>query len=445
MVAPGFAVIGSAAMRTTLLIAVLLFTGCTSDYPAPKTQRPTAPDSNDPAFVIQGLKNWYLASDGATLGDTELAVAVTPPAGTKFVDAYIGDLPAIRMDEYTDAFRMKADIKALATGVQDIVFSADGNDTAFARVTFNRSAAYYVLVSTDYDFSDPGTYAIGYMDWLHRDHKGMRITHFWAPYTYTDPMVTEARRGELDTWIKLQRDTFHDEIGLHIHPYCTFVEDAGMTCITDRSTVYTAGDLSGYTINLSSYGRTDFGTLLQHAFALFSQHGLGKPVTFRAGGWTADLNTMLGLADNGFVADTSALNWARIEEWKGKALYDWNMSHWGPINDTSQPYMPSQTDVLSAQPSPDIGLLEVPDNGVMIDYVSVAEMNGIFDANWDGTPFAVPRTLMMGFHPAPGFTDAEYRRVDELLKHSDAHLASRDLGPVVYITLNDVTPAFAPR
>jgi hypothetical protein len=273
----------------------------------------------------------------------------------------------------------------------------------------------------------------------------MRITHFWAPYTYTDPAITETRRGELDTWIKKQRDTFKDEIALHIHPYCNFVEDAGMTCITDRSTVYTTGDLSGYTINLSAYGRTDFGTLLQHAFTLFAARGLGKPTTFRAGGWTADLNTLLALADNGFVADTSALNWARIEEWQGKELYNWTMTHWGPINDTSQPYWPSQTDVLSSQPAPDMQLLEVPDNGVMIDYVSVAEMNGIFDANWDGAPFAAPRTLMMGFHPAPQFSDAEYRRVDELLKHADAHLATKDLGPVVYITLADMTPAFAPH
>ncbi|MDB4958124.1 MAG: hypothetical protein JWO36_5693 [Myxococcales bacterium] len=445
MVALGFDVIGSAAMRTsTVVLGVLCLVGCNSDYPAPKSQLPTAPAANDPAFTISDIRNWYLIADAATPGNDALSVMVIPPTGTKFIDAYVADLPPVRMDEYTDAFRVKVDIKTLAAGAHDVLLTADGSDTAFAKLTFNRSAAYYVLVSTDYDFSDPGTYAIGYMDWLHRDHKGMRITHFWAPYTYTDPVVTDVRRGELDTWIKKQRDTFHDEIGLHIHPYCNFVVDAGLTCITNRSTVYTTGDMSGYTINLSAYGRTDFSTLLQHAFTLFSQHGLGKPTTFRAGGWTADLNTLLALNDNGFIADTSALNWARIEEWKGAELYNWNMSHWAPINDTSQPYWPSQTDVLSSA-APDMGLLEIPDNGVMIDYVSVAEMNGIFDANWDGSPFATPRTLMMGFHPATGFTDAEYRRVDELLKHADAHLAATGLGPVVYITLSDVTPAFAPQ
>jgi hypothetical protein len=50
---------------------------------------------------------------------------------------------------------------------------------------------------------------------------------------------------------------------------------------------------------------------------------------------------------------------------------------------------------------------------------------------------------MMGFHPADGFTEAEYTRVNDLLKYADLHLATKDLGPVVYTTLSDVTPAFA--
>ena len=80
------------------------------------------------------------------------------------------------------------------------------------------------------------------------------------------------------------------------------------------------------------------------------------------------------------------------------------MEHWAPIGDTSQPYWPSQTDVLASGGST-LPILEVPDNGVMIDYVTLPEMTGIFDANWNGEPLEQPVTLMMGFHPATGFTD----------------------------------------
>jgi hypothetical protein len=276
------------------------------------------------------------------------------------------------------------------------------------------------------------------------EHPELRMTHFVGPYTFTDPMVTTDRQQALVTWLLKMRDTYTDEIGLHIHPYCNFVTHAGLTCITDQSTVY-AEDTSGYTIKLSAYTREQMGILLDHANTLFEQHGLNHTKTFRAGGWTASIDTLQALADKGYTADTSALNWARIEEWKDQQsgeLYRWNMAHWAPIGDTSQPYWPNQGDALSSQ-APSLTLLEVPDNGVMIDYVSLEEMNGIFDANWDRvTPLDKPVTLMMGFHPSINFSLAEFRRVDGFLDYADMHLAARGTGPVVYITLQDVVAAF---
>jgi hypothetical protein len=236
---------------------------------------------------------------------------------------------------------------------------------------------------------------------------------------------------------------YTDEIGLHIHPYCNFVESAGLTCITDQSTVY-ATDTTGYTIKLSAYTREQMGTLLDHANALFEQNGLNRTRTFRAGGWTASLATVQALADKGFIADTSALNWARIEEWKDQQsgeLYRWNMANWGPIGDKSQPYWPSENNVLTSDP-PTLSILEVPDNAAMIDYVTLEEMNGLFDTNWDRGVLNAPVTLMMGFHPALGFTQNEYRRVDGFLDYADQHLAARGNGPVVYITLEDVVAAY---
>ncbi len=428
-------------MRSWTLAVAILACGCNGDYPDPKPDRPNPPTTNDPAFTSRGLESWYLVGDGATPGEDQLTFIITAPSGTDFVDAYIPGLPPQRLVEQNDGFALDISIAEVGPGAHEVLFSANGSDDAFAAHTLNRSAAYYVLVTTDYDFSEPGDQALALTTQLHNAHPGMVITHFWAPYTYTDPEVTDARRAKLTSWITEQRDMFGDEIGLHIHPWCNFVEAAGQTCITDKSTVY-AEDLTGYTINLSAYGREPMGALLQHAATIFNQQGLGTPTTFRAGGWTADINTLLALDDNGYVADTSALNWVHIEEWEGKELYTWNMTHWGPINDTSQPYHPSMTDALTSQPGANLSILEVPDNGVMIDYVSTAQMTGIFDANWDGTPLEAPKTLMMGFHPAPGFSASEHRRVDEFLTYADSHLAKTDKGPVVYIALEDVVKAF---
>jgi predicted deacetylase len=373
----------------------------------------------------------------------KIFVDVAP--GTEFVDGWAADLAPVRLSLQPDgSFAAQVDLAEVPAGTHELLLAADGASVAFAKLEFRRSAPYYVLVTTDWDFADPSQRAIGYQNRMHTEHPELRLTHFIGPYTFTDPAVDVARQQELVAWLVEQRDMFRDEIALHIHPYCNFVESAGLTCITDQSTVY-AVDETGYTIKCAAYDRAQFGTLLEHAATLFEQNGLNRPKTFRAGGWTASADTLAALADQGFTADTSALNWARIEEWDGVEngeLYRWNMENWGPIGDTSQPYYPNVANPISAD-APNLTLLEVPDNGAMIDYVSLEEMNGLFDSNWNGEPLAAPSVLMMGFHPAPGFSDAEFVRVDGFLDYADLRLATNGLGPVVYITLDDLVPVFA--
>ena len=85
-----------------LLVVITAMLGCGDHFPPPKSDPPTAPDSNDPAFAIAGLHNWYLIGDGVTPDDNQLTVIVTAPKGSKFVDAYIGTLPVVRADEQSE-------------------------------------------------------------------------------------------------------------------------------------------------------------------------------------------------------------------------------------------------------------------------------------------------------------------------------------------------------
>lgn len=433
-------------MRARTIAFVTIVLSACGGFPDPSPTPPTAPADNDPAYTITGAQPWWIVANAATpTTDDLMTIIVDPPGGTDYIDVWVGDLPVVRLDDVGDGkLGAQVTVTDLALGDHDILLAANGKATAFAKLPLHRTAPYYVLVTTDWDFSDPGTKSITYQDAMHTTHPEVRITHFVGPYTFTDPAVSAARQQEIVTWLLDKRDHFHDEIGLHIHPWCHFVASAGLTCVTDQSTTMPGGDTTGYTIKLEAYGRTNMGILLDHARALFEQHGLNRPKTFRAGGWTATLETIQALADKGYVADTSALNWARLEEWKTYELYRWIMENWAPINDTTQPYYPSSTNILSSI-TPTMPILEVPDNGVMIDYVSLAEMNGIFDANWNGQTLMSPKTLMMGFHPAPGFSESEYRRVDGFLKYADQRLASSHQGPVVYITLSDVVAAFAPH
>jgi hypothetical protein len=430
------------------LITLLALAACGGDdeFPDPAISAPAAPAENDTAFEISQVRTWYLVGDAVTSGQDTLNIQVLPPEGTDFVDAWVNDRPGVRLVPVpnTNTVGQAIDISDLAPGEHTLILGADGSSTGFARLTFYRSHPLYVVVTTDWDYSDPSDDANLVQDELHDEHPELLLTHFVGPYTFTDSEVTATRATELADWVKEQRDEHGDEIGLHIHPYCNFVEAAGLTCRTEPSTTTDAGDPSGYTVMCAAYTETEFETLLDKADELFMANGMGKPTSFRAGGWTADLSTLKALAAAGYVADTSALNWARLEEWKPPSgplnyngvLWEWNMTHWSSIGDTSQPYYPSESDILVAG-TPHVGLLEVPDNGIMVDYVSGEEMIEIFDKNWDGSPLLAPVNYSIGYHPTPHLRSYK-PRLTEILNYVDAHSAARDGGPAVYATLSDM-------
>jgi hypothetical protein len=354
------------------------------------------------------------------------------------VDFWLDDEPGVRLVETDTDFREVLDISHLGPGEHRLLLAANGSDQAFAERRFRVSHPLYVVVTTDWDDADNSELSLTLQEELHEDHPQLLVTHFVGPYTFTDPALTPDRVSYLSDWVTGMRDTYGDEIGLHIHPYCNFVESAGLTCADAPSTVYST-DATGYTVMLGAYSQQDFEALLAHADSLFEANGLGKPTSFRAGGWTAELSTLRALAAQGYVADTSANNWRRMEEWEGVqsgVLYEWNSTQWSTIDDTSQPYYPSQTDIVTTG-SDIVPILEVPDNGILVDYVTSEEMVEIFSANWNGDALSEPTQFSIGWHPS-NFSQSFKLRMHRALTHVDQYLALYDNGPVVYSTLSDL-------
>src|SRR5262245_37835809 len=228
-------------MRTLTALSLVLLVaacGCTSGPPDPRVEPPTPPVENDFGYQVS-MPAWRLVGDALTPAQNQLAISIHAPDDIEYIDVWIGPRPGVRLsfDDATGNFTGTFDVADLAIGTYDVLFASNSRTDAFAKLPLNRSSAYYVLMTTDWDFSDPSQQAQMRQDMMHVRHPELLITHFVGPYTYTDPLVTEQRRTELTTWLTTLRDTFGDEIGLHIHPYCNFVEDAGLTCITDQSTV----------------------------------------------------------------------------------------------------------------------------------------------------------------------------------------------------------------
>ena len=154
-----------------------------------------------------------------------------------------------------------------SVGAHKALLAADGAHTAFAAVRFQRSYPLYVAVSNDWDTADHGDDKLERQDRLHARHPRLVITHFVGPYTFTDTSVAPSRVQYLVDWLAHYRDTAGDEIGLHLHPYCNFVTAAGVTC--------------------RSHTEAELDKMFAKASALFVAHGLARPTSFRAGGWTA--------------------------------------------------------------------------------------------------------------------------------------------------------------
>ncbi|MFO0587241.1 MAG: hypothetical protein U0441_06875 [Polyangiaceae bacterium] len=401
--------------------------------------RPLDPAQNDAAYVVTGAPRYLLAGDGLTPPTAMFDVRVTPPAGVTEVDVWIdADTVLPLVQEGAD---LVAHVPAtdLAEGSHTLLLSEHDAKTGFFKSDFVKGQALYVIISTDWDFPDVDDRVLTNHEDLHAAHPELKITHLIGPYTYTDPAVTQERRDLITSWAKGMRDSHGDEIGLHIHPRCTFVEAAGLSCKTQPSVQDPAGDATGYTVHLGAYTREEWGTMFAKSDDIWDGLGFGKPVSFRAGAWTLETQVAEALADDGFVVDSSPVNWAYLEEWEGYELFDWNKQAWGPIGNTSQPYYPTEDSLVPGGSGAKIELLEVPDNGAMVDYWTVAQMQKVFDDNWSGQALTVPTQVSTGFHPAPTeyYSKAEYTRLDQFFTYVDQFLASKTAGPVVYIRMSD--------
>ncbi len=430
-------------VKMRLLLTSLLVACTASTAPIP-TDSPDEPGKEDGVgFQVSGAKAWYLVGNQLTPGDDQLELSIQGPADTQVVDLWLDRKFSSRVRASNGAVHFSLDLANVAIGEHQILLAADGAHIAFSAIRFRRSHPLYIAVSNDWDNADNGDPMLERQVRLHARHPELVVTHFVGPYTFTDPSVSAARRRFLVDWVTNLRDQHGDEIGLHIHPWCNFVTTAGVTCRTFPSFAHTT-DSTGYTVNLNSYTEAELAKLFARATRLFELNGLPKPTSFRAGGWTADLTVLRALSAAGHVADSSACNWARIEEWQfqpNAALFSWNREHWAPIDETSQPYRPSTTDVL-ADAAPHLSILEVPDNGALVDYVTGAEMIDMFRANFPkGAPLFEPRVYAIGYHP-PNFSEAFFSRIDQALTEIDHHLATDDLGPVVYARMSDLQRVF---
>ncbi len=424
-------------MRALVTVASLLAASCTLLGCAGESDLSSESLDATEAADLALERQWVLTSDGLTEGADTLGVSFSLPGNFKYARIAVDDGPSAVITRGEDGrFSGNVAVEGLAPGEHAVVVTSKSSMTKLGSAAFHVSAPLYVVVSTDWDDTRMGDAFLARMEGLRQAHPALLYSHFFAPFHYTDPQVSAARKDEIDGWIKQQRDEFGDELGVHIHGWCHFVETTDVTCKTAES--FYRDDGSGYTTILAAYSQGEMETILDASKAMFAAHHLGTPTSFRAGGWTADAGTLKALENTGFSVDSSAVPASHLVSWKGYALYDWTMAHWDGITETSQPYFPLAADVAKPDPERGIALLEVPDNGVLVDYVTGDEMRAIYAMNHDGGTLDEPTVYQIGFHP-PNFSSAFMERMDVALDLVDEHLYEADAGPAVYVTISELT------
>ena len=414
------------------VIVALLFITCnrlptaTIRTGIPDGPPPAIPDRPDPAVTISCPKSWYQVGTGT------LAGTVAIDNVSHYVDIWIDTTPMVRYFQPGTTVEFTGDLSEFPCGPHIILVGYDGKSTAAAVDTFYITSPLYVSVTSDWEDPFHPDTLLELQRSLHEQHQGLCITHFFGPYTFTDNTSATQRQDIITVdWLLSMEREYGDEIGVHIHPWCHFVEYAGVTC-KDTPTFYLpdSRDTTGYGVMLSSFTPHETALMLTATATLFRKNGLPVPVSFRAGGWCADTATLHVLAEYGYIADCSTVNRYALEGHEILQIFTFQEENWPEINGTSQPF------IIKAPGGRT--LVEVPDNGVLVDYVTIEDMERLFQELWTGDALVKPKVFSIGYHATNISNYVLFQRIDGILDLLDSFRLADGNGPVVYETVRNI-------
>src|SRR5438552_176368 len=335
-------------------------------------------------------------------------------------DPLCGHDPATLRHEAHPTFKYPALVLAIGLALASCVPPATR--------AFVLSAPEYVVWTLDFEGDASGDAELANTAAI-ADGLRVPMTIMWNPRVWTTTQVSPARAEAMLAWTKA-RGSAGDEIALHLHMWTDYVRAAGLV---PRTVPSWAGRLDGYDVPMTAYNEIETRTLLDHALRLMADHGLSRPLTFRAGGDFANAENLRAVAAAGFVADCTAVPAGTF----GRLTWPWTLAP------DAQPYRPSRDD---ANKPGDLALLEAPTIGGntygydarTIQPIARADLSYLAAA---GQPAKERRAITIVSHP--GTIDASERAGIEALLGAFAPLRyDRDTGPLRFVTLAQLAKAY---
>jgi hypothetical protein len=389
-----------------------------------------------PHAIFGPLRLWYVLPDPVFREDARIAVTfpdADPTAGRprarlrsngRVVDlARNADLPsswggAMPLDEAPPGTQR----------LEILVRLRDGTDAVVATRDFTLSASEYVVWTLDFEGDASSDEAMANTAAI-ADAFKVPMTVMWNPRVWTTAQVAPARADAMLSWTK-SRGALGDEIALHIHMWTDFVRAAGLV---PRTAPSWAGRGDGYDVPITAFNEDETKSLLDFSLRLMAEHGLPRPVTFRAGGQFANAATLRALAVAGFTADCSAVPAGAF----GRLPYPWSLAA------DAQPYRPSADD---ANKSGGLPLLEAPTIGGNTFGYDARTIQPIIRADLSfiapvGEVAKERRAMTLVSHPGT-ITVTERAAIEALFKAFEPLRYDRDAGPLRFVTLAQLAKAY---
>jgi len=311
----------------------------------------------------------------------------------------------------------------LPLGQQQIQAYLDYTDYTYESniKSFNVSYPVYVAWTMDWEGSDAKDKELERINQFCQKHHNLPITHFFNPRIYVAPEITKKRQQYLTDWI-LGRKNSGDEIGIHLHMHYEIVEAAGVEVRTEPK--WTNYLNNGHDVPCSNYTQEEFKQILVWAKSELQKQGLGTPISFRAGGWFANIKVLKSLEETGFIIDSS-----------GRDYYIWGnnrLKGYWHLKPTTQPYKPNISN-QNSDASPTLSIWEFPNNGADSWFYKSSDLIKRFKDNYNGGTIDSYKVITYLTHPhAFSIDETQLKPTYDFL---DQYHVEDDLGPVIYTTL----------
>ncbi|RMD76927.1 DUF2334 domain-containing protein [Candidatus Dojkabacteria bacterium] len=379
-------------------------------------------DEETPFLSIKSYKRWYLKgitkeliiqSENFEVKDS--ALYISKLASNEFsnipFETKSGGLFSVKLDEFqVDEYKIK------------LIGNINSKKTSSNLIFVKISEPVFVSWTIDWEGINPEQKFLNSMEIISEKFK-IPMTHFWNPRILINLKIPNERKSFLVNWVK-SRLNKGDDIAMHLHMHHDILEEAGVKPKYDAKS-WDDG-LSGYDIPSTEYGFDEYLKILKWGLEKMKSAGFVNIQGFRAGGWFVDTENLKAIEKAGFIYDSSAR--VPLPLGRNKLVQPWTVSN------TTQPYYPNKENQNSDE-SPNMNLLEIPNNGADSYWSTSEELYANFIANY--TPGSLSyESKLVTFLSHPEWFDIDQPKLNDLFGKIKLFSNELDRGPVIFTTLS---------